>query len=114
MSRSKAYCHPDRDVRARGLCASCYVMEQRKPAFEPIWTRIDELIEVIQIRGGTWDELEHAFGMTRQYMNTRLRSRKRGDLVDKTHLATYGVKGRKEIMQHLRGSAQSEDGRSAW
>jgi len=95
--------HPDRPVRARGLCGSCYVMATRNRELEPSEKRyVDALIEELEFMPRTWDQLEGDFGRTRQQMSAALYRRGRKDLIRSVQAKTYGVIGRSAINSVMR------------
>jgi len=90
--------HPDRPVRARGLCGPCYVVATRNGRLEPSEKRyVDALIEELEFMPRTWDQLEGDFGRTRQQMSAALYRRGRKDLIRSVQAKTYGVIGRSAI-----------------
>ena len=85
-------CHPERDARARGLCASCYVVAQRSGSFKGsehgyIAALVDEIDFTLDL---TWRDLEKLFGRTRVQLQAALRRRGRKDLIQLIHGRTYG------------------------
>ena len=100
---SKAKCHPDRDMRARGLCASCYVTAQRRGFDTPAPSRYgDYLEEELDFMDLTWEELERAFGRPRAVLQQRLHERGRDDLRSQAHLRSYGETNQAGIQGVLR------------
>jgi len=100
--------HTSRRARARGLCGACYEATRRKgfttPApYNPHY--VQDVIEEIGFMDDlTWPRLEKEFGRTRTQVQKVLRVAGRQDLINKTHIRTYGVIGYGAIMSAINGS----------
>lgn len=84
--RTRSECHPDRPVKAYGLCEPCYRRERYKPSKSRQYHR--ELIEYLEAHPrATWGDLYSVVpGRTRDQLRSRLIVHHRRDLVQRLDL----------------------------
>lgn len=73
--------HPDRPVRARGMCGPCYVTDMRERRIEPLIPNLGEIIEDMEFLNLTLVGAAHMFKTTEERLAKRLVNAGRKDLV---------------------------------
>lgn len=98
MARGNCKNHPKRKEHARKLCSMCYMQAFRKglPPKEPQGF-VHDLIDELEIRGGTWPVLVEKYGTNVANLSAALKRQDRQDLIEKVQYFTYGVVGRPAI-----------------
>lgn len=95
--------HPNRPVRARGLCGSCYELARRGRELGTSPTHyVNDLIYELEHQILDWDQLEKMYGRKRTVITQALHRKGRQDLVKEIQAKTYGVIGRADINSSLR------------
>lgn len=95
--------HPNRAVKGRGLCGSCYEQARRQnrlPGTPQKQMFVWHVVEELEFHTFTWAELERAFDRNRTRIANSLRAVGRSDLIDAVDFKSFGQKpgpGRKKM-----------------
>ena len=94
--------HPNRPVKARKLCGSCYEQARRQERLPGVNSKdpyVWDLVEELEYHTFSWQELESAFNRPRKHLASALRRVGEEKLIDAVDYKTFGGKpsrGRKK------------------